>query len=112
MAKRKQAPKDAKVATKRPENVQAVAKVEDGVEETVQKIKALVSRYYKSGNSPLDFFKLILNPNDFGRTVENTLHVSFLVRDGYLKLVKGSSLIFYLAGECLWPSTIIFGLES
>lgn len=85
--------RDAQVPTKRPENVQAVSKVEDGVEETVQKIKALVSHYYKINTGPLDFFKLILNPDNFGRTVENMLHVSFLVRDGYFSLVKGCNIV-------------------
>ncbi|XP_046489145.1 EP300-interacting inhibitor of differentiation 3 [Neodiprion pinetum] len=88
IAKRKQGPRDIQVATKRPENVQAVDKVEHGVEETVRKIKTLVSHHYKTNDKPLDFFKLILNPVDFGRTVENMLHVSFLIRDGLLQLTK------------------------
>lgn len=104
VVKRKYTPKDAQVATKRPENVQTVDKVEDGVEETVQKIKALVSQYHKNNDEPLHLFKLILNPVDFGRTVENMLHVSFLVRDGYLRLLtddKGKLIVQPTSKEAL-----------
>lgn len=36
----------------------------------------------------MDFFKLVLHPNDFGKTVENILQISFLVRDGKVKVTK------------------------
>ncbi|XP_012260017.2 non-structural maintenance of chromosomes element 4 homolog A isoform X2 [Athalia rosae] len=88
VVRKKPGPREAQAATKRPEKVHAVDKVEDDVEQTVQKIKALVSKYYRHNDVPLDFFKLTLNPDDFGRTVENILHVAFLVRDGYFTLVK------------------------
>lgn len=73
---------------KSPENVVLANKDEESIEETVDKIKKFIKYYYKNNEKPLDFFGLILHPNDFGKTIENMLYVSFLVRDGIIKLVK------------------------
>ncbi|XP_015176976.1 PREDICTED: EP300-interacting inhibitor of differentiation 3 [Polistes dominula] len=81
---------------KSPENVVVVNKVEESVEETVDKIKKFIKYYYKNNEKPLDFFCLILNPNDFGKTIENMLYVSFLVRDGFIKLVKDDAGILVI----------------
>lgn len=70
--------------------VQAVnIKDEDSVERTVRKIRKLIVTYYKETQKPLDFFKLILHPQDFGRTVRNMLYISFLVKDGIVTVRKG-----------------------
>lgn len=69
--------------------VQAVnTKDEDSVERTVRKIRKLIVTYYKETQKPLDFFKLILHPQDFGRTVRNMLYISFLVKDGIVTVRK------------------------
>ncbi|CAL1678366.1 unnamed protein product [Lasius platythorax] len=40
---------------------------------------------------PLDFFKFILHPQDFGRTVRNMLYISFLVKDGIVTVRKDNN---------------------
>lgn len=88
--------KASQAAMIRPEKLAPSAnnKEEDSVERTVRKIRKLISSYYKEEEEPLDFFQLILNPNDFGRTIRNLLYISFLVKDGIVKLLKGSFLFF------------------
>lgn len=72
----------------------ANTKDEDSVERTVRKIKKLITCYCKETEKPLDFFQLILHPHDFGRTIRNMLYISFLVKDGVVKLKKGIFLSF------------------
>ncbi|XP_003702968.3 SMC5-SMC6 complex kleisin component Non-SMC element 1 isoform X1 [Megachile rotundata] len=88
--RRKPVVREAQAEIKRPENVVAVDKEEGDLEQTVR-MKDFISRYYKTHRKPVDFFKLVLHPNDFGKTIENILQVSFLVRDGMVKLTKDDS---------------------
>ncbi|XP_031773159.1 non-structural maintenance of chromosome element 4 isoform X2 [Apis florea] len=88
--KKKPAVKEAQAQIKRPDNVVTIEKEEEGPEETV-KMKEFISKYYKIYRKPLDFFKLILHPNDFGKTIQNILQISFLVRDGKIKITKDAS---------------------
>lgn len=86
----------AQAVMKSPENVVIANKDEESIEETVDKIKKFIKYYYKNNEKPLDFFRLILHPNDFGKTIENMLYVSFLVRDGIIKLVKDDTGILVI----------------
>lgn len=70
-------------------------KDEDSIERTVKKIRKLIVSYYKETQKPLDFFKFILHPQDFGRTVRNMLYISFLVKDGIVTVRKGIFLSSY-----------------
>ncbi|XP_076241804.1 SMC5-SMC6 complex kleisin component Non-SMC element 1 isoform X2 [Calliopsis andreniformis] len=88
--KRKPIVKETHAQIKRPENVTTVDKEEVGLEQTV-KMKDFITRYCKTHRRPLDFFQLILHPQDFGKTIENMLQISFLVRDGKVKLSKDSA---------------------
>jgi len=72
---------------------QANAKDEDSVEQTVRKIRKLIASHCKETHKPLDIFQLILHPHDFGKTIRNLLYISFLVKDGVVKLRKGASLL-------------------
>lgn len=66
-------------------------KDEDSVERTVRKIRKLIISYCKEKQKPLDFFKLILPADDFGRTVRNMLYISFLVKDGVVTVRKDNN---------------------
>ncbi|XP_076763628.1 SMC5-SMC6 complex kleisin component Non-SMC element 1 [Xylocopa sonorina] len=85
--RKKSTVREPQAQIKRPENIVAIEEKEEGVEHTVRMNK-FISRYYKVNKKPLDFFKFILHPNDFGKTIENILQISFLVRDGKVKIMK------------------------
>lgn len=82
-------------------------KDEDSVERTVRKIKKLIICYCKEAEKPLDFFQLILHPHDFGKTIRNMLYISFLVKDGVVKLKKGIFFFIFLSTS----SFVIFFLS-
>ncbi|XP_003493981.1 EP300-interacting inhibitor of differentiation 3 [Bombus impatiens] len=88
--KRKPTVREAQAQIKKPDKVVAVEKEEESAEETV-KMNKIISKYYKTYSKPLDFFKLILHPNDFGKTIQNILQMSFLVRDGRVIVAKDES---------------------
>ncbi|XP_015111557.1 EP300-interacting inhibitor of differentiation 3 [Diachasma alloeum] len=81
--------RDVLLPAKKPEKVVAIANDDNPVDKSVDKIAHLTKKYYKRNKEPLNFFKLIVNPHDFGKTVENMLHVAFLVRDGRMELLVG-----------------------
>jgi hypothetical protein len=64
-------------------------KIENSVEQTVVEITRVLGHYQKYNKKPLDFFALVLHPTDFGKTIENILHVSFLIRDGIIQFTIG-----------------------
>ena len=43
--------------------------------------KILVEKFRENGRKPINFFKFVLHPNNFGKTIENMFHVSFLVKE-------------------------------
>lgn len=86
-------------------------KDEDSVERTVRKIKKLITCYCKETEKPLDFFQLILHPHDFGKTIRNMLYISFLVKDGVVKLKKGVFLSFLIFFILSTSSPVIFFLS-
>lgn len=48
----------------------------------VQKIyKQLVMEWKNNGKKPINFFKFVLHPDNFGTSIENMFHVSFLIKE-------------------------------
>lgn len=41
-----------------------------------------IERILRSQTSPTNLFRFIVNPGDFGQTVENLFYISFLIREG------------------------------
>ncbi|XP_043511563.1 non-structural maintenance of chromosomes element 4 homolog A [Frieseomelitta varia] len=88
--RRKPTVRETQAQIKKPDNVVTVEKEEESAEQTV-KINKIISKYYKTYHKPLDFFKLVLNPDDFGKTIQNILQISFLIRDGRVIVTKDES---------------------
>jgi non-structural maintenance of chromosomes element 4 len=42
--------------------------------------------YAERGNTPISYYELIIDPEDFMNTVDNAFQISFLVRDGNIGL--------------------------
>lgn len=76
---------------KRPDNVRAIDKEEESVDETVRTMLAILREAYQENDSkPVSYYEFVLNPTDFGKTVENVFHFSFLIRDGAVKIIPGT----------------------
>ena len=43
--------------------------------------KVLVEKFKENGRKPINFFKFVLHPTSFGKSIENMFHVSFLVKE-------------------------------
>ncbi|XP_037035868.1 non-structural maintenance of chromosomes element 4 homolog A-like [Bradysia coprophila] len=46
----------------------------------------IIELYETNGNEPLPYYKLIINPENFMRTIQNAFQVSFLLRDGLIAI--------------------------
>ena len=52
----------------------------DGTEQMVsQALRCLVRQFKTNGRQPVDFFRFIIDPESFSKSIENLFHVSFLV---------------------------------
>lgn len=49
-------------------------------------LKCLVNLFKKNGSTPISFWGFAVDPQDFGATVENLFHISFLVNDSRVKV--------------------------
>merc|ERR1712059_82472 len=48
--------------------------------------RCLVTKFQESSGRPVSFFRFVLDPRSFSASVENLFHVSFLVKEGKVKI--------------------------
>eukprot|EP00173_Palmaria_palmata_P004169 Plantae.Rhodophyta-Palmaria_palmata.ctg5137.p1 GENE.Plantae.Rhodophyta-Palmaria_palmata.ctg5137~~Plantae.Rhodophyta-Palmaria_palmata.ctg5137.p1 ORF type:complete len:394 (+),score=115.10 Plantae.Rhodophyta-Palmaria_palmata.ctg5137:142-1182(+) len=81
--KARAAPKEKKKAeVTKPAEVHEADTVE--ITETDREVKEMMKLL--KAKKTMNFWKFVVDPNNFGRTIENAFHVSFLVKDGHAKL--------------------------
>ncbi|XP_026475854.1 EP300-interacting inhibitor of differentiation 3-like [Ctenocephalides felis] len=55
----------------------------------LEKVKSQIMRHFKHNNmKPIKYFQIVLDPEDFGKPVDNIFQVSFLVRDRDVELFE------------------------
>ena len=91
--------KKKKQREKRPERERAVVATKtaivsrsqaDGQQRTSKLVestgKILERKFLQNNKKPVDYFKFVIDPESFGKTVENMFHVSFLVKQRVVEL--------------------------
>jgi hypothetical protein len=74
--------------TAQQESQDAVEDAVDNLDEepTPAELRALMDRYALRSTGGIDLLRFVVNPHSFGQTVENMFYVSFLIREGSVKL--------------------------
>lgn len=79
--------KDAAAPAVRPEKVNAGDPSQAATQETDRNMQIMRKVMHRIG-APVDAFELVYNGHSFAQTVENTFTLSFLVKDGMVKLTR------------------------
>jgi len=62
--------------------------------ETTRRVEH-VNKCLSSFGQPIGFWRMIVDPNSFTRTVENLFHLSFLVKEGHAKVSEDDTVLPY-----------------
>ena len=66
----------------RAQTLQEAETADNITDRIVQKIlRRLVEKFKENGKKPINYYEFVLHPTDFGASVENMFHVSFLVKE-------------------------------
>ncbi|KAL3278743.1 hypothetical protein HHI36_016271 [Cryptolaemus montrouzieri] len=69
------------------EKVATVDKSEEGIDEIVKGLYAvLMEEYTKNNEQPINYYDYVINTEDFTSTIENMFYCSFLIRDGKARI--------------------------
>jgi hypothetical protein len=71
--------------------------------------KALFKQHHLSENFEVPLLEFVVNPSSFGQTIENLFYVSFLVKDGHVKVTMDDDGLPTLR-KCLL--VLLFGLTA
>ncbi|KAJ1356095.1 Non-structural maintenance of chromosomes element 4 A [Parelaphostrongylus tenuis] len=58
---------------------------EVSVARELDKVRKALKKAWKDDSS-IDYFKFVMDPTDFGMTVQNMFYISFLIKDGHVRL--------------------------
>ncbi|XP_067125777.1 EP300-interacting inhibitor of differentiation 3 [Centruroides vittatus] len=79
--------KDAPTKAITPTTVNSLGSNNETTTEEVEEILKLLQKLYvKNKHEPICYFEFVTDPESFSHTVENMFHVSFLVKDGVVKI--------------------------
>ncbi|KAH8287903.1 hypothetical protein KR018_006957 [Drosophila ironensis] len=74
---------------KRPVISDKLERKDDGSVSVSHLLKQIKQIYQAGGNKSIPYFKLIINPDNFMDTVQNALHLSFLIREQCVSIKNG-----------------------
>lgn len=85
-----------KVQRQRKETVDPLVVAKEGIDD-INQVGKETTKYVEQIYTSLktepkrDFYQTLINPDDFGQTVENFFYTSFLVKDGHVRIKDSDS---------------------